>query len=151
MKEKIQNVELLINAFGKFPTFHDAEVVQILLKRKNDGKYCPTLEALILISNYNAGEKFLINLIFKYIFGLKLENFNHQNVLSDLYITDFSENFYEDTKHDKRLLGVVSQEEISRLNYYVKFEYCFGIESEFLCNEVIVGSVNLWDDKFEVQ
>src|SRR5215203_3260126 len=141
MKAKIQNAELLINAFGQFPTFHDAEVVQILLKRKNNREYCPTLEALIRISNYKTGNKFLVNLLFKYIFGLKLENFNHQNVLGDLYITEFSEEFFEKSKHDKRLLGVVSKAEIERLNYYVKFEYCFGIEAEFLCGEIIIDSM----------
>ena len=149
MKEKIQNSELLIETFGKFPTFHDAEVVQISLKRKNSGRYCPTLEALISISNYNSVEKFLVKLVFINIFGLKLENFNYQNVLGNLYVSDFSEEFFENTKHDKRLLGVVSKTEVERLNYYVKFEYCFGIEAEFLCNEVVIDSVNLWSDDIE--
>lgn len=150
MQEKIQNAELLIDIFGKFPTFHDAEVAEIILKRKDKVERCSTFEALIIISNYRTGDRFLVNLIFKNIFGLKLENFNHQNVLGGLYITEFSEEFFENTKHDKRLLGVVSEAEIEKLKCYVKFEYCFGIEAEFLCNEIIVDSVrSLETDKFQ--
>src|SRR5687768_8660126 len=149
MKEKIQNSELLIETFGKFPTFYDAEVVQILLKRKNNGKYGPTLEASICIINYNSGEKFLVKLSFMNIFGLNLENFNYQNVLGDLYVSDFSEEFFENIKHDKRLLGVVSKTEVEGLNYYVKFEYCFGIEAKFLCSGIVIDSVNLWSDDLE--
>jgi hypothetical protein len=143
MKNKIQNAELLTDIFGKFPSFHDAEVVQIILNRKVNNKFCPTLEALINIEQYNLGNSFLVNLKFTNIFGLKLENFNHQNVLGDLTIETFSDKYWESIKHDSRLLGVVSPKEIERLNFYVKFHYCFGVEAEFLCNEVIVDSVNL--------
>ncbi len=147
MQSSIQNVELLTNIFGKFPSFHDAEVVQIALKRKEEGKICPTLEVLINIEQYNLGNSFLVNLKFTNIFGLKLENFNHQNVLGDLDIEEFSDQYWESIKQDSRLLGVVSQNEIERLNFYVKFHYCFGIEAEFLCGEIIVDSVKLLADE----
>ena len=143
MENKIKNIELLTNIFEKFPSFHDAEVLQITLKRKEDGKFCPILETLIDIKHYGLDNSFLVNLKFKGIFGLKLENFNHQNVLGNLSIQNFSEEYWESIKRDSRLLGVVSQKEIDRLNFYVKFHYCFGMEAEFLCNEVIVDSVKL--------
>jgi hypothetical protein len=151
MKYDIQNVELLTNVFGKFPSFHDAEVIQIILKSKKNDKLCPTLEALI--RSYEMSSKqdeqgknlykhhYLVNLKFKYIFGLKLENFNHQNVLGSLIISEFSNEYWESIKQDSRLLGVVGKQEIERLNFHVKFEYCFGIEAEFLCSEVVVESV----------
>jgi hypothetical protein len=141
MKGDIQNSELLIDVFGKLPSFHDAEVVQIMLKRNENNKRCPTLEGLINVKQYNLGRSFLINLKFTNIFGLKLENFNHQNVLGDLEIEDFSNEYWETIKNDSRLLGLVSQNEIERLNFHIKFHYCFGIEAEFLCEEVIVDSV----------
>lgn len=56
MENKIQNTELLMNIFGKFPNFHDAEVVQTALKRKENGEYCPTLEASVLIKHYDLGD-----------------------------------------------------------------------------------------------
>ncbi|MDQ6788168.1 MAG: immunity 50 family protein [Acidobacteriota bacterium] len=143
MEGKIQNIELLTNIFGKFPSFHDAEVVQIILKRKENNKFCPILEVLINIKQYHLGNSFLVNLKFTNIFGLKLENFNHQNVLGNLDIEEFSDQYWETIKNDSRLLGVVSQNEIERLNFYIKFHYCFGVEAELLCDEVIVDSVKL--------
>lgn len=55
MKSKIQNIESLTNIFGKFPSFQDAEVLQITLKRKDGIEICPTLEALIIVKQYNLG------------------------------------------------------------------------------------------------
>ena len=141
METFIKDSDLLIQAFGKFPTFHDAEVVEISLKRHFGEELCPTLFAFIRIKNYQTNEIFLVNLIFKSIFGLRLENFNHQNVLGDLLISDFSEELFEKIKNDERLLGVVGERKLENLNYYVKFEYCFGVEAEFLCGEIILKSV----------
>lgn len=151
INDKIQNVELLIETFGKFPSFHDAEVVRVILERKYDGANSPTMNALIRGFAYTPIEddpdkKFLrtdydVNLTFSGIFGLKLENFNHQNVLGHLYITDFSVDHLDRLRGDYRLLGLVKQEQINDLQFYIKFEYCFGIDAEFLCESVIVDSV----------
>ncbi len=143
MEKNIQNTEILIDIFGKFPSFHDAEVVQVAIKRKDSGEYCPTFNALIKINNHNSGDDFLVDLKFKSIFGLKLENFNHQNILGDLEIREFSDKYFEELKSDDRLLGVVGNQEIERLNLYVKFYYCFGIEAEFLCQSVSIESVKV--------
>ena len=67
MEKNIQNRELLIDIFGKFPSFHDAEVVQVAIKRKNDGEYCLTFNSLIKINNHNSGDDFLVDLKFKSI------------------------------------------------------------------------------------
>lgn len=149
--DKVQNVELLINAFGKFPGFHDAEVVRVTLEREYNGVKCPTIHALIRGFAYtpienNPDKKFLrtdydVNLIFRGILGLKLENFNHQNVLNELIISDFSRDGLERLRGDDRLLGLVSKQQIDDLRFHVKFEYCFGIDAEFLCESIIVDSV----------
>jgi Immunity protein 50 len=141
MQKYIKNAELLIQKFGYFPIFHDAEVIEISLKRRFEGKLCPTLSTLIQITNYKTKESFLVELLFKSIFGLRLENFNHQNVLNDLLISEFSQEFFDKIKTDERLMGVVGKRELENLNYYVKFEYDFGIEAEFLCGEIILESV----------
>lgn len=145
MEKHIKNSDLLIRKFGSFPGFHDAEVVEISLKRRFERKICPVLYALIQIKNYQTGESFLVELLFKSIFGLRLENFNHQNVLNDLFISEFSQEFFDTIKTDARLMGVVGKRELDNLDYYVKFEYCFGIEAEFLCGEIILESVQRID------
>lgn len=141
MQEKIKNSELLTEAFGKVPSFHDAEVVQINLARRFGDEMRPALEASIKVANYHHSAYFLVKLSFRSIFGLRLENFNHQNVLGGLIVEDFSEEFFDSLKSDDRLRGVVGPGEIERLEYYVKFEYCFGIEAEFLCGEIVAESI----------
>jgi hypothetical protein len=89
-----------------------------------------------LVKNYHN-----IDLTFTAIFGLKLENFNHQNVLGSLVISEFSGKLPDNLCQDVRLLGVVSRAEIDNLKFYIKFDYCFGIEADFFCKSVIVNSV----------
>ena len=151
MENFIQNSNLLIDAVGKFPTFHDAEVLEITLKRKDGAKSSPTLQTIIrivrLIEQIKDEKvsllhlKYDVDLTFTDICGLKLENFNHQNVLSDLYVSDFSDEYWNSIKDDPGMRDVVSQSESDRLNYYVKFEYCYGIEAEFLCGSITANSV----------
>ena len=139
MENNVQNPDLLIDIFGEFPSFHDAEVWKITLNRKANEKPSPTLEALIYV--YSSGKKCLANLEFAGVFGLKLENFNHQNALGDLEIREISEQDFDKYQTDKRLFGVVGKNEIQRLKFYVKFYYCFGVEAEFLCSSVNIVSV----------
>jgi hypothetical protein len=139
MEDKVQNAELLVDIFGKFPSFHDAEVWKITLNRKEIEKPSPTLEALIYV--YSSGNKCLVNLEFTGVFGLKLENFNHQNALGDLEIREIDEQDFNKYRTDARLFGVVGKNELQRLKLYVKFHYCFGVEAEFLCGGVNLVSV----------
>lgn len=152
MRNNVRNVELLINAFGEFPSFHDAEAVRVTLERVYDGASCPTMHVLIRGFAYapienDLDKNFLrtdydVRLIFTGIFGLKLENFNHQNVLGKLEIQDFSGELPDRLRGDERLLGLVKRQQIDDLRFHVKFEYCFGIDAEFFCESVIVDSVN---------
>ncbi len=139
MENIIQNAESLIEIFGRFPSFHDAEVWKIILNRRGSENHLPALEALIYV--YSSGRKCLVNLEFAGIFGLKLENFNHQNVLGDLEIREIAEQDFDEYRGDARLFGVTGKNEVQRLKLYVKFHYCFGIEAEFLCAGVNLISV----------
>jgi hypothetical protein len=139
LENQIQNVELLTDLFGCFPSFHDSEVVQLILDRKVDGKFCPTLTAKIRV--YNSKINSLVTMKFTQIFGLKLENFNHQNVLGDLKIEEIVRTDFKGFENDERLLGVISKSEIEQQNFKVKFEYCFGIEADFLCSSIIIEDV----------
>lgn len=45
---KIKNSNLLVEILGQWPSFHDAEVLKIVLDRAPSGQYCgPNLEAHI--------------------------------------------------------------------------------------------------------
>jgi hypothetical protein len=148
INDKIQNVELLTETLGKFPSFHDAEVLRVTFEREHREAKGPTMESLIRVLVFQSGKmaSYDVNLIFTGLFGLKFENFNHQNVLGNLYITDFSKDHLDRLRGDYRLLGLVKQQQIDGLVFYVKFEYCYGIEAEFLCESVIVDSVTPVDN-----
>src|SRR3954470_1120064 len=96
VESKIQNSNLLTDIFGRWPSFHDAEVVCIVLDR---GERRPYLEASIhlfeITSQIEHGAYVLKNhtlatLRFIEIYQLKLDDFNHQNVLFGLNIGDIS-------------------------------------------------------------
>jgi hypothetical protein len=78
--------------FGKWPSFHDAEVMSICCRRPG-----PDLEATIRVWQYSAGEldntghllrigESTVTLRFRNIRDLVLDGFNHQNVLGELAI-----------------------------------------------------------------
>src|SRR5438046_1060857 len=98
LEDKIKNSELLVNTIGRFPTFHDSEVVQLVLDR-GDGE--PTWEPNLLakiqvmrLVSKDAGEgnylwgHHLVVLRFSNIDDVNLQGFNLQNVLYDLHIDE---------------------------------------------------------------
>lgn len=149
MENLIQNAQILAAAIGRFPTFHDAEVIELTLIRKSAENNFPSLETVVRVVDVKTiGEKselvyskFDVKLKFVGIFGLKIENFNHQNVISDLIIKKVTDENFQPLKTDVRLLGVVGKSEIEKIKLSVKFEYCFGVEAEFLCDSAHVNSV----------
>lgn len=64
----IENHELVTRIFGKWPSFHDAEVVWLRLDREGQ----------------------TLGLLFRQVEGLDLGGFNEQNVLFELTITEAS-------------------------------------------------------------
>lgn len=90
----VENAEMLTRIFGRWPTFHDAEVVRIALDRS--GPAGPTLDATVHVwemtpdvnpsGQYILRKHTLVTLRFHAIDELELSGFNHQNVLNDLAI-----------------------------------------------------------------
>lgn len=88
----ISNVETILDHFGEWPSFHDSEIVAIRLHRSLSligGP--PTLEVDIHVFSWNTeGDRYrferhcVITLGFSDVCEIKLEDFNQQNVLSDL-------------------------------------------------------------------
>lgn len=95
--EFIDGHEQVISRFGQWPSFHDGEVLRIVLDRTNrssSGKYIPTIEVHIrgwIMSRevsekgfYKQEHESVVSFLFEDVFDLELEGFNQQNVLSSL-------------------------------------------------------------------
>ncbi len=132
IEDKIKNVELLTNIFGRFPTFHDAEVVQITLDRGDWKNTPPTLLAKIhvlkLVSKDDGKGNLLLSqypveLRFSDIEELNLGDWNLQNVLAVLDVKE------------------ISEPQPSEMKFKVMFESIYGLWAEFKCSEITVESV----------
>jgi hypothetical protein len=133
IESKIKNSELLSEIFGRWPTFHDAEVVQITLDRGDYKSNIPPfllagIHVLKLVSKDDGYGKYLwshylVALRFFGIEGLKLGGWSFQNVLTDLYIEEIPEPRSDESK------------------YQVFFEWCTGLWAEFTCSAIEVESV----------
>jgi hypothetical protein len=133
--DKIENSVLLTDIFGRWPSFHDAEVISIELFRNPKGTGEPSLRAKIHtfemtpeIDNrgfYILKNHVLATILFRGIDENHVAGFNQQNVLRDLVITD------------------ISSRQLERLNFEVRFPSSFGVEAEFKCRAVEVEAVEL--------
>jgi Immunity protein 50 len=125
---RIHNSEALTSVFGTWPSFHDAEVVAVRLDRS--GMSGPEMEADIHVFEmtpevtpegfYRLRNHTLVTLLFTGIEGLSMDDFNQQNVLSDLVLKDTSER----------------QPDV--LEWEVVFAASFGLAAKFLCEAISV-------------
>lgn len=127
----IENAAALTSVFGRWPSFHDAEVISIQLDRSGDDG--PSLEARVhvfcMTSDVDARGFFvltdhtLVSLRFSNLILLNLKWFNAQNSLSDLSVQQVSP-----AEHDNRA-------------FRVSFNSNHGVELELLCDRIAVRSV----------
>ena len=85
----IKGTEKLLDKFGFFPNFHDAEVVSIKLYRED-----VTASIRLLVPNYIEKEYTgLVDVVLSFfnIENLRLEDFNHQKVVSSLTFEEMVE------------------------------------------------------------
>ena len=95
----VENAKALTEIFGGWPSFHDAEVVQVRLDRSGPGG--PAVEARIHVFErtdqvtptgyYVLVNHTLVTLRFTDVSGCRMEGFNHQNVLSELVLESCSQ------------------------------------------------------------
>ncbi len=131
--DKIEHSKLLTDVFGRWPSFHDAEVVSIELFRESKGVSEPNLKAKIHVFEmtsevddcgfYVLKNHVLVSFLFRGIDESEVTGFNQQNVLWDLAITD------------------ISSRQLERLRFEVHFSSAFGVEAEFKCRSVEIESV----------
>lgn len=91
----VEDAARLTSVFGRWPSFHDAEVVRIVLDRS--GSEGPSLEARLHVFEmtdrvgptgaYVLENHTLVTLGFSGVALERMEDFNHQNVLWDLVLT----------------------------------------------------------------
>jgi hypothetical protein len=131
--DKIEHSKLLTEVFGRWPSFHDAEVVSLELFRESKGVSQPNLKARIHVFEMTPevdGQGFyilknhvLVSFLFCGIDESTVVGFNQQNVLWDLVITD------------------ITSRQLERLRFEVHFSSSFGVEAEFKCRSVEIESV----------
>jgi hypothetical protein len=126
---QIEGAEKLTSWFGCWPSFHDAEVVEVVLRRRDaDGH--PSLTAAIhvfeMTSEVSATGHFVcrhhavVTMRFAGLSCLELEHFNHQNALCGLMI--------EDAAAADASTGAIR----------VEFSDAYGLGCEFRCTGVEV-------------
>lgn len=137
MKEVIKNIEKLSGIFETdgTPTFHDAEILSILLNRENNVFIEVVLRIYRMLEEYRIGEKKVAhwkNAYCKFRFYEvsleELKNFYHQNVIDDLNI---------------------SREESS--DYFtVRFQSIIGCDLKFRCKEIELTEVKVSASQKEI-
>lgn len=133
----VRNAELLTDIFGDWPSFHDAEITSIRLERDGgDQREGPNLCITFHLfkgrpdpsrrSGVTWYDHTLATLEFSFVSELKLEGFNHQNVVFDLNISDL-----------KPPGG--RGPHVPELR--VMIESSFGLRAEFRCFRIAVSAV----------
>lgn len=142
----IQGSEKLTNIFGYWPSFHDAEVLELYLWRgyvepDKDSYIFPVLTIKVhvwelttevdsngyLVRRHHT----LVTLKFRDVEALKIDGFNHQNAIFGMSI-------------------VQCERESNASPYFaVELEQSFGIGSTFKCLGIEVADAIPWNDDFE--
>ena len=131
--DNIKNANLLTEVFGRFPSFHDAEVHHISLDRGERNYLDPSLRVLIHVfertpevdenGHYRLKNHVLVWFRFSRIVNLELADFNQQNVLQDLQIIN------------------LSNRERDKVKFKIVFHGIFGVSARFHCDSVSIESV----------
>ena len=126
--KRIDNAASLTDIFGRWPSFHDAEIHSIRLDR--GAAEPPSLEADVHVFEmtsdvtpdgfYVLKNHMLVTLGFAGIDQLELDGFNQQNVLADLVLRD------------------ISSRQLDVLRWEVEFDSSFGVGARFLCERISV-------------
>ncbi len=127
---KIKNSNLLTEKFGLWPKFHDSEVLEFNLSREINGASLLSAFRVFEMTSetneegsYNLRYQSLVKILFQKITNLQLSNFNHQNALFGLKISDLPKPSDENAKFEVRFIGA------------------YGVEADFKCETIEVLSV----------
>ncbi|WP_137973262.1 Imm50 family immunity protein [Pseudomonas sp. F(2018)] len=122
----------LTEVFGYWPSFHDAEVINITLNRdceNNTAALTADIHVFEMTNQVSGSGTYIcrhhsiVTIFFTEIDGLELDAFNHQNALMQLSIED------------------ISQRQLERVKLSVIFEPAYGFGCNFVCRSARVISV----------
>jgi hypothetical protein len=131
--EHIVGADRLTNWFGGWPSFHDAEVVRLMLDR--NGASGPTAELIVHTwlmtdkvddrGSYVLEKHTLVRFLFELMTSIELAEFNHQNVL-------FGLEFATETVEGERA-------------FRVTFDPSYGLGGSLVCGRVVVADLTPCD------
>ncbi len=138
--DRISGAEKLVAVFGYWPSFHDAEVIWLKLDRRPiDNGFGPTLEIQIHAFEitkevndqgyYVLRHHVLVRLRFLDVVELRVDDFNRQNVLFGLEISDLHERQWE------------------HIFFQVRFYSSHGMGASFQCHAIEVVEVTACNEK----
>lgn len=123
-EQLFSNAALVIDRFGTWPSFHDAEVIRVELSRSPDVALSidiyvfATSQQLDARGYYKREQESIVGFMFRGVHEMTLLDFNEQNVLQEL---------------------VVSRREDGDLRVEIFASY--GLNGSFLCSNAEVGQV----------
>ena len=138
--DAIEHAERLVHVFGEWPTFHDAEVLELTLRRSlGDELSPPTLQldlhAWALTDRTDATgvgvieHDSFVRLEFRGVEALALDGFNHQNVLGALEIRERGGESVQAPRA-----------------FEVGLDAIFGVGAVFACTGIAVLQVTPWEE-----
>lgn len=136
--DRVIGAERLTSVFGDWPSFHDAEVIWLRLDRRPSGEADgPTVEAMVhtfeITSEVGPDGSYVlrnhvpVHFCFREVVELQLSDFNHENALFGLRITDLCERQWE------------------HIHFQVSFDPAFGVGASFQCHGVEILGVTPCD------
>jgi hypothetical protein len=130
-REGIENADALVEVFGAWPSFHDAEVHALVISR--EGSEAPRIDARIHVfemtrdvnssGHYALENHRFVTLQFTRVTALELSGFNEQNALFALTIEPGDPSATEPRRWD------------------VSFESSYGVSAAFSCDRIVVREV----------
>ena len=121
----IENDQQVLDHFGRWPSFHDAEVRQLLLQAHPDDGTCSMRVELMTCSMTHVDASVVLQ--FHGVEGLELEGFNHCNMLWEIQLKTASSSPAEAAEKNAPI--------------EVNMPTTFGLEGSFRCASVAVESL----------
>ena len=134
----VKKSEMLVEIFGRWPSFHDAEVVSIHLERDGKDKWeGPILHVSIHVcegypdeespQGINYRKHTVVNFRFGTVVDIEVLGFNQQNAIFDLIFKE----------------GVPQSQDITWPGpaYHVSIKQSFGVSCSFVCANIEISSV----------
>ena len=130
--------EEVLAVFGRWPSFHDGEIHRLLLdstRTDESGSRYPSIELALRgwnLTSQVSDEGFykvecdsVVNLLFEHVYDVELDGLNHQNVLSELELSEAQDPENPESNH-----------------LAVELVHCYGLSGSFKAASAKVMSIS---------